>query len=75
MNEWINIEDKLPADKQKVKFKGKFNFIFDGFFENGFCEKTEDGHSFYYLHPEDKKKYSIYGVTHWMPLPPAPKEK
>lgn len=60
---WIDVNDRLPEDKQKVKFK--FNLPYD---LEGFFEKYENGYQFMYQPKGGKRIYSIYGVTHWMPL-------
>ena len=67
--EWISIEDSLPEHLQEIKFKGKFPFDCNGFFE-----KTESGYIFFHNNSEKKKIYHIYGVTHWMPLPSPPEK-
>jgi hypothetical protein len=64
--EWISVEDDLP--------KGKVNCLVH--YQHTYCD--DDGYwsigiSFY-----DGHKFSIgleYKVTHWMPLPEAPKMK
>ena len=67
--EWISVKDRLPDHNQEIRFKGMFPFECEGFFE-----KTEKGFTFFHKSTDIKKIYSIYGITHWMPLPKLPNE-
>ena len=67
--EWISVKNELPNDKQEVVFKGHFPLECAGFFE-----RSESGYEFFHL-SKFKKIYSIYGVTHWMPLPSPPEKQ
>ena len=59
-SQWISVEDELPKNKELV-------FITDGeYTDTGFYEYTFDE-----WQPCEKW---LGDITHWMPLPEAPKE-
>tara|TARA_R110002153_G_scaffold169071_1_gene321879 strand:- start:1877 stop:2170 length:294 start_codon:yes stop_codon:yes gene_type:complete len=74
MNDWINVEDRLPEVKdgsalgyfsnigsvEMIHIEDYFQDITDGFDENGKQLYT--------------KWYLNQTITHWMPLPEPPKE-
>ncbi len=69
--EWIECSDRLPDHLQSVKFKVNLPFECEGFFE----KNEEGGYQFFHKSiVSEKKIYSIYGVTHWMPLSEPPNE-
>lgn len=60
---WISVEDRLPEDNERVLvWRSRINEmdVFDGRFVQIRCETAE--------------MRRIHGITHWMPLPEAPKE-
>jgi len=71
--DWINIEDQMPKDDQKVITYCDMldnNKIEIAIYKN--LVGTEDekfGHNMFY----NKSGWLTDDVTHWMPLPEAPK--
>lgn len=60
---WISVEDRLPADNERVLvWRSRINEmdVFDGHFVRIRCETAE--------------MRKIHSITHWMPLPEPPKE-
>lgn len=79
MNDWINVKDRLPQDGVDVLVYHKDDFyITVGYFES--CNVSyyieSDGSIFYTDSgwETDIPWAQKGGVTHWMPLPEAPKE-
>lgn len=84
MAEWISVKDRLPKDRQKVLVFQKakpYNVTtigtcwyskrlvdVDDFF---FQRQLHDG---FYDSDSEYGYYEVGDVTHWMPLPEAPKE-
>ncbi len=83
--EWIKVEDRLPINKDS---NGKYSedvLITDG---KNICVGYYESEYFIDLDPDAYEgqreiyssadwwsdRYYIENVTHWMPLPPAPKE-
>ncbi len=66
--DWISVEDRLPEVGQRVLVYG----ISSQQPEIHVGEFT--GHSWFYF-PEDASWSSLVDVTHWMPLPEAPKQR
>jgi hypothetical protein len=62
--EWISVKDRLPE-------KGTYVLTYDGLDMNLARFTGED--SKYYWDCDTYGMYD-YDVTHWMPLPPPPKE-
>jgi hypothetical protein len=72
MNEWINVEDRLPTKKECEKNNGWFLVWYDGFSRANMSrydgyeeEQNYEHHKWKYLHD--------HIITHWMELPEAPK--
>jgi hypothetical protein len=68
MSGWIKCSDKMPEDshdQQLLLWNGKYQRI-------GICLGSWKYKQlcFYTIHED-----MIYGITHWMPLPPAPAEE
>jgi hypothetical protein len=70
-NEWINVDDFLPPFHKRV-------LLYMPDVENtypinvGYLET--DGNFYYNEIPENIDALEIELVTHWMPLPPTPKD-
>jgi hypothetical protein len=61
---WISVKDRLPEHGEYVLF----HTTSSTFLEIGFLPKDE---RVWLTHDES---YSLSTVTHWQPLPPAPKD-
>jgi len=76
---WINIKDKLPEeDEDCICYDG--NEVFSGWFKKKYPTWDHDGELSYgengiCLNETEGSYISISDITHWMPLPPTPKEK
>ena len=71
--EWISINERLPEDNgDELIVCTEDGFVgaarFTAVIEEGFCWMENEGSDFY-------DGDLIEGVTHWMPLPEAPKMK
>lgn len=70
MNEWISVKDELPKPESEVICTGTNGKIF-------ICEYTSAGFGCSFLSTD--WYHGKYGqqpeITHWMPLPDAPKDK
>ena len=79
-SEWISVEDRLPEKQGRflvyaqlpthagvllVNYTPKYKF----------GEKTLMGRAVWFSYDSEWGDYEIKGVTHWMPLPDAPKMK
>lgn len=69
--EWISVDDRLPEDNgDELIVCTEDGFVgaarFTAVIEEGFCWMENEGSDFY-------DGDLIEGVTHWMPLPEAPK--
>lgn len=62
---WIKIEEKLPQDLENVLFTDK-KHVYKGFTNCHFW-----GECNYWF---SDTEHCIEDVTHWMPLPPLPKD-
>jgi hypothetical protein len=61
MSEWISVKDRLPDDCQKVLIYTQANKI---------------AHEMYVHFYDSRANSPIWNiVTHWMPLPPPPKQE
>lgn len=80
MSEWISVKDALP-DSGRVLAAYLEPFFGDFVYEFGVCyyDNPDD-----YKNPENGQGWMFWvsdkkviggGVTHWMPLPAAPKDK
>lgn len=58
---WINCSEKLPEEGQELLMTYN-DFVMEGKFVNG---------KFYHPYDDDRQE----GITHWMPLPEAPKDE
>lgn len=63
-NKWVSVKDYLPEDGECVLFYNKYYAI-------GMAEIINGG--FYDVTRETSGE--MIGVTHWMPMPEAPKEE
>lgn len=65
MSEWINVKDRLPSSRQSVVFYAQDREeVFAGIF-NSDKKRFEDNIEGWWCEGE---------ITHWMPLPEAPKD-
>lgn len=72
MSEWISVKDRLPEDKQNCII---YHNLYEPY-ENCGVYKSE----FKHWHNDDELGFDIidelgHGVTHWMPMPEAPKRQ
>lgn len=68
--EWISVDDQKPDHLQTVKIKNLCTF-----FNELECEFRTNALGFQFIfYRKEKDPITIYGITHWMPLPDAPKE-
>ena len=74
--EWISVDERLPdceqgAESEAVLFITKQGFMYTGYY--GCCGIFHDR---YFREIKNATEgYDISNVTHWMPLPEAPKMK
>jgi hypothetical protein len=67
MTEWVNVKDSLPKERERVLVSGGDGVLWAYHEHNGVVwQCCHQG-----IYAEDE---IVYGVTHWMPLPEAPKE-
>lgn len=71
MNEWINVEDRLPKHEERILIYSKNDCI-------DLAEYLEPrNYPPYVKYPlffvDDSCSFEIQEVSHWMPLPDAPK--
>ena len=65
MMEWISVKDKLPPnDTEILTYQPDMKYV------SSFSAAWFDGEDFWY----DGNGSPERGITHWMPLPEAPKE-
>jgi len=64
--EWISVKDSVPKDNVSVLVFDKFTDIFQAY--------PLYGNWLHYSYKTAEMDKPIHGVSHWMPLPPAPKE-
>lgn len=67
---WISVKDELP----------KSNFCWylictEGMATMSFFEKHENGDVYWLCHNDAEDRDEWDNVTHWMPLPPPPKDE
>lgn len=79
-SEWISVEDKLPTKTgkylvfQKTMYVEHIDIVY---YDTNYMGHSEEmgGRAVWFLFDSDWGDYEIGGVTHWMPLPEAPKMK
>jgi hypothetical protein len=70
MNDWIDVDEQLPENNQKLLMTYN-DLVLEGRFVNGkFYYRSGCAHTPGYCNCEEQE-----GITHWMPLPKPPVEK
>lgn len=73
MNEWISVQDRLPAKDDHTEY-----LITDGehCFVGSYRHKAKawDSHILGWIQMQSGGKWVDVEITHWMPLPEPPKE-
>lgn len=69
---WNSVKDKLPKDNQVVLTYSEFGVVNTCIF----CTSTINNESIYILFPiqDENSLIRLERITHWMPLPDAPKD-
>lgn len=67
---WISVEERLPENKQIVIGYTPC----DGYMFVGYYREEKNWKQWYIVTAMRSTKYMTKKVTHWMPLPEAPKE-
>lgn len=70
MLRWISVEEKLPENEQMVIGYTPC----DGYMFVGYYREEQNWKQWYIVTAMRSTKYVTKKVTHWMPLPEAPKE-
>ena len=80
-NQWISVEDRLPEDTIPTDYKYKTIKVLVAIKEkNGVTIRTQKRFLDYTYRDDERTafwtwRFSAGNVTHWMPLPEAPKMK
>lgn len=74
--EWISVDERLPecewgAESNAVLFITKAGFMYTGYYGCGGIYRDR----YFREYKNSTEGYDISSVTHWMPLPEAPKMK
>ena len=72
MSEWISVDERLPAKHKEYLVYRTTPF---GELVGMAYFKLKKKRAVWYQYDRDFGFYEIEGVTHWMPLPEAPKER
>ena len=78
---WISVEERLPEQPGKYLICTKDNPLWGRLIDNVWyspcyagCEDHLQNRRVWYSYDSEYGDYEIRDVTHWMPLPEAPKE-
>jgi hypothetical protein len=72
--EWISVNDRLPEDGDAIIAYGKWTGEIAGDMDYQVSSGTWDAKRKFVILDSDYYTAELIGVTHWMPLPPPPKE-
>jgi hypothetical protein len=73
MSGWIAVEDRLPESTGFYMVKSRV-FRHGKRLEDAVSKSEFDG-KFFQLSPNELEGFEYRIITHWMPLPPAPKQE
>jgi hypothetical protein len=79
--QWISVEERLPENGRYLVFQK--SFISGGYCDfatftqcySGLLGDPMNGKQLWYEYDGEYGDYEVTNVTHWMPLPEAPKEE
>lgn len=73
MGEWISAKDRLPKSYREVLIKAEYGLIVGYYLKSD--EHKPDGQDWQAGGSRKRSPFTLYEVTHWMPIPPIPKDK
>lgn len=71
MDEWISVKDRLPTEEEANNTRECIVAVDGGTSQTSYYNNPD----FEDYDDDDPEGFSYLDVTHWMPLPPPPKDK
>ena len=76
MNEWVDVNERLPKDRQQVLIAHREGGVMQADFQERWIKSPNGGADHRFNTPYGEESYEAAGdfveITHWMPLPVSP---